>query len=46
MIKSTRGVATVLDRAGLEALADGSYGASEAEYVRLFGLGPQAMSAA
>ena len=28
---------TVLNRAGLEAAADGSYGAPEAEYARLFG---------
>ena len=46
LVRSTRGIVKVVDRAGLEALADGSYGASEAEYVRLFGLGAKAMSAA
>jgi len=45
LIKSTRGLVEVLDRAGLEAAAGGSYGVSEAEYVRLFGLHPNAMSA-
>lgn len=37
LIRHVRGRITVLDRAGLEAAAGGSYGAPEAEYVRLFG---------
>lgn len=37
LIGHARGRITVLDRAGLEAAAGGSYGAPEAEYVRLFG---------
>ena len=37
LIRHARGRITVLDRAGLEAAAGGSYGAPEAEYVRLFG---------
>jgi CRP-like cAMP-binding protein len=35
LIKATRGLVRVLDRKGLEALADGAYGISEAEYERL-----------
>lgn len=35
-VRSTRGVVTVLDREALEALADGCYGAPEAQYERLF----------
>jgi CRP-like cAMP-binding protein len=35
LIKSGRGVLTILDRKGMEAIADGSYGAPEAEYARL-----------
>jgi CRP-like cAMP-binding protein len=37
LIKSTRGLVTVLDREGLEEIAGGSYGVPEAEYARLFG---------
>ncbi len=37
LIRNARGRITVLDRAGLEAAAGGSYGAPEAEYARLFG---------
>lgn len=37
LIGHARGRITVLDRAGLEAAAGGSYGAPEAEYARLFG---------
>lgn len=37
LIGHVRGRVTVLDRAGLEAAAGGSYGAPEAEYARLFG---------
>jgi CRP-like cAMP-binding protein len=39
LIKSTRGLVTVMDRDGLEEVADGSYGVPEAEYDRLFGDG-------
>lgn len=41
LIRNARGWITVLDRAGLEAAAGGSYGAPEAEYARLFGPPPQ-----
>ena len=37
LVRHARGRITVLDRAGLEAAAGGSYGMPEAEYVRLFG---------
>ena len=37
LVRHARGRITVLDRAGLEAAAGGSYGAPEAEYARLFG---------
>jgi CRP-like cAMP-binding protein len=37
LIRSTRGLLTVLDRQGLESVADGSYGVPEAEYERLIG---------
>ena len=37
LIRHRRGQITILDRAGLEATAAGSYGAPEAEYARLFG---------
>lgn len=37
LIGHARGRITVLDRAGLEAAAGGSYGAPEAEYTHLFG---------
>jgi CRP-like cAMP-binding protein len=37
LIRHVRGRITVLDRAGLEAAAGGSYGTPEAEYARLFG---------
>ncbi len=40
VIRNARGRITVLDRAGLEAAAGGSYGAPEAEYARLFGPPP------
>jgi CRP-like cAMP-binding protein len=36
MIRSTRGLITVLDREGLNEQANGSYGIPEAEYERLF----------
>jgi CRP-like cAMP-binding protein len=37
LIKATRGNITLLDRAGLENVADASYGVPEAEYARLTG---------
>lgn len=37
LVRHARGRITVLDRAGLEAAAGGSYGVPEAEYARLFG---------
>lgn len=37
LIRGTRGVITIRDRAGLEEFADGSYGKPEAEYGRLVG---------
>ena len=37
LIRGTRGVVTVRDRAALEDFADGSYGKPEAEYSRLIG---------
>jgi CRP-like cAMP-binding protein len=37
MIRATRGQITVIDRAGLIRVADGSYGVPEAEYERLLG---------
>ena len=37
LVRHARSRITVLDRAGLEAAAGGSYGAPEAEYARLFG---------
>ena len=37
LIRHARGRITVLNRAGLEAAAGGSYGVPEAEYTRLFG---------
>ena len=37
LIDSKRGAITILDRAALEETANGSYGAAEAEYNRLFG---------
>ena len=37
LIKATRGCIRLLDRAGLEATAQGSYGVAEAEYARLMG---------
>jgi len=39
LIRATRGNITVLDRKGLEAAANDSYGAPETEYRRLFGAG-------
>ena len=38
LIDARRGVITVNDRAGLEALAAGGYGLAEAEYARLIGV--------
>src|SRR5215212_4894350 len=38
LIATKRGRVTVLDRAGLEAVAGDSYGGAEAEYTRLIGL--------
>jgi CRP-like cAMP-binding protein len=40
IIRSKRGVITVLDREKLEELADEAYGLSEAEYTRLMGTEP------
>jgi CRP-like cAMP-binding protein len=37
MIKATRGHISIVDREGLEELADASYGVPEAEYARLIG---------
>ena len=37
VIRAQRGRITVLDREGLEELADGSYGVPEDEYKRLMG---------
>ena len=37
LIRAKRGSITVLDRTGLEGVADSAYGASEAEYVRVMG---------
>ena len=37
LIRSRRGEIVIRDRAGLEELANGSYGEPEAEYVRLIG---------
>ncbi len=39
LIKARRGQITVVDRVGLEALSDPSYGVPEAEYARLVGRG-------
>jgi CRP-like cAMP-binding protein len=38
LIRAKRGRITVLDRAGLEAVADEAYGFSEAEYAKVMGL--------
>ena len=40
LIRATRGHVTVLDRPGLEALADESYGLAEAEYTAIVGRRP------
>lgn len=37
ILQSRRGLVTILDRRALEDAANGSYGAAEAEYTRLFG---------
>ena len=37
LIRAKRGGITVLDRAGLEAVADDAYGLAEAEYARVMG---------
>src|SRR5215210_220933 len=37
LIRAKRGSITVLDRTGLEGVADSAYGASEAEYARVMG---------
>jgi CRP-like cAMP-binding protein len=37
LIRATRGAVTILDRKGLVALANASYGFAEAHYVRLLG---------
>ena len=37
LIRTARGHITVLDRAGLEGVADGAYGAAEAEYATVIG---------
>ena len=39
LIRAKRGAITILDRAGMEEEAGGSYGVPEAEYVRVFGSG-------
>lgn len=44
LIKATRGNITVIDRKGLEAHSDRSYGIPEAEYERLIGRAPRAAS--
>ena len=46
LVRADRGRVTVLDRAGLEALAGASYGAAEAEYRRLIGPLPRDLSMA
>ncbi|SFH26429.1 hypothetical protein SAMN04488020_1091 [Palleronia marisminoris] len=38
LIQALRGSIKVLDRAGLETCADGTYGSPEAEYDRLVGV--------
>jgi|tagenome__1003787_1003787.scaffolds.fasta_scaffold20799309_2 CRP-like cAMP-binding protein len=38
LIRAARGRITVLDRTGLEGVADSAYGASEAEYARVMGV--------
>jgi CRP-like cAMP-binding protein len=37
LIKTVRGVITILDRKGMERSANGAYGVPEAEFLRLFG---------
>jgi CRP-like cAMP-binding protein len=44
LIRATRGTVTVIDRDGLKAMADGSYGVPEALYERL--IGPACLDAA
>ncbi len=41
VIKATRGRIRILDRGGLETMAQGSYGVPEAEYARLMGEEPK-----
>ncbi len=45
LIRATRGKIVIRDREGLIKLADGSYGASEAEYERLIGNSPVRLKA-
>lgn len=42
LIRAERATITILDRAGLEAKAGGSYGVAEREYERIFGTAPSA----
>jgi len=44
LIRAKRGSLTVLDRAGLEALAKDAYGLAEAEYARVIGQAPPRMA--
>jgi hypothetical protein len=37
LIETQRGIITILDREGLVEISNGSYGAPEAEFRRLFG---------
>ena len=37
LIQNHRGVITIVDRTGLKRIANGAYGAPEAEFERLFG---------
>ena len=46
LIRSTRGLVTVLDREGLEEATEGFYGVPEAEYERLIGCFETAIRAA
>jgi hypothetical protein len=46
LIRATRGKIVIRDREALIKLADGSYGAPEAEYERLIGSSPARLQAA
>jgi DNA-binding transcriptional regulator YhcF (GntR family) len=41
LVRATRGLVVVINRAGLEALAGASYGSAENEYRRLIGAMPR-----